>query len=332
MHALSDRQTDECGGLSPFKLFTAVLRRHTSLVLFAPLLFSGCTLHQVSLESDHGIFPTLPGKYRKKAADCEKRGLYREAIQSWRIVRYFNPDKVEINAKINSLIKKSKGLADDHYNRGIRFFQDGRLSDARREFLLTLAYDQDHESALDYLKNRLHQPVLQTYQVQHGDTAKKVAAKVYHDTNKDVLVLAFNDVPLSGELNPGNILQLPVFNANSLVKKEFSLGASQYDAVPPGSFMKKTEHSATPSPEKNPQVKDQIAVEKKSNDTSEDFLQQAVDAHYRKGISYFLSEDLDKAIAEWKEVLRLMPTHLKAKKDLQNARKMQQGVKKILVP
>jgi len=53
-------------------------------------------------------------------------------------------------------------------------------------------------------------------------------------------------------------------------------------------------------------------------------IQQEADAHYRKGISYYLSEDLDKAIKEWEEVLRLRPDDLKAKKDLLNARRLKE--------
>ncbi len=62
---------------------------------------------------------------------------------------------------------------------------------------------------------------------------------------------------------------------------------------------------------------------------TEVFLQQEADAHYRKGISYYLSENLDMAIREWEEVLRLSPNHLKAKKDLRNARRLQRKINEL---
>lgn len=58
-------------------------------------------------------------------------------------------------------------------------------------------------------------------------------------------------------------------------------------------------------------------------------VQQEADAHYRKGISYYLSEELDKAIKEWEEVLRLRPDDLKAKKDLFNARRLKEKINKF---
>lgn len=63
--------------------------------------------------------------------------------------------------------------------------------------------------------------------------------------------------------------------------------------------------------------------------TTDAHIQQEADAHYRKGISYYLSEDLDQAIREWEEVLRLRPDDLKAKKDLLNARRLKEKINKL---
>ncbi len=44
--------------------------------------------------------------------------------------------------------------------------------------------------------------------------------------------------------------------------------------------------------------------------------------HYKKGVRYFVNEDLKKAIAEWEAALALDPNHPKARKDLENARSL----------
>ena len=44
--------------------------------------------------------------------------------------------------------------------------------------------------------------------------------------------------------------------------------------------------------------------------------------HYKKGVRYFVNEDLEMAIVEWEAALALDPDHPKARKDLENARSL----------
>lgn len=48
-------------------------------------------------------------------------------------------------------------------------------------------------------------------------------------------------------------------------------------------------------------------------------LHARADALYRKGVRFFLNEDLEKAINAWSEALKLNPDHPKAKQDIENA-------------
>jgi tetratricopeptide (TPR) repeat protein len=329
------------------------------LMFFLPLFFTGCGVHQPSLGKGTGTYKTLPGKYQNKALDYEGRGQFPEAIQSWWIVLSFHPDDLEIKERIRSLNKKTIAKADGYFTKGVNFYQKGRFRDARREFLLALAYDQNHGLALDYLKTKLQHPIFMTYAVKSGDTVRKVAAKEYNDPQKYSLIMAFNDVDSSRELVTGTLLQLPLLGSDFLSKKNSTQGMPKYAALPtePSSsknilqeagqttnvkqsegrsdlanyqqarkFLEQEEY------EKSYKVLLSVSVDfrdvRQLKATTEVFLQQEADAHYRKGISYFLAENLDKAIEEWEEVLRLRPNHLKAQKDLKNARKMLKRVGK----
>lgn len=53
------------------------------------------------------------------------------------------------------------------------------------------------------------------------------------------------------------------------------------------------------------------------------------DIHYKTGVNYFVHEDLDMAITEWKTTLTLDPDHAKAKKDIENARSLLEKLQKI---
>ena len=50
---------------------------------------------------------------------------------------------------------------------------------------------------------------------------------------------------------------------------------------------------------------------------------QQAEVHYITGVTLFLDEDLEGAIREWDQVLRLDPNHPQAGKDLANARSLQ---------
>ena len=58
-------------------------------------------------------------------------------------------------------------------------------------------------------------------------------------------------------------------------------------------------------------------------------IKKEADAHYIRGVKYFLNEDLHHAISEWETTLQLDPTHGKAEKDIKNARNLLEKLKKV---
>jgi tetratricopeptide (TPR) repeat protein len=51
--------------------------------------------------------------------------------------------------------------------------------------------------------------------------------------------------------------------------------------------------------------------------------------HYLQGVKYFLNEELESAIKEWETTLTLDPEHIKAKKDIKNAKSLLEKLKKV---
>jgi len=345
--------------------------RCSVLLVIVALFFVGCAVQQRPGAIGQGTFHVLPGKYEQKALDYEVKELFPEAMQSWSIVLIFYPDDQKIKERINMLRQKSRARAEEHFHQGVTYFQSGRLGEARREFLRTLAYDQNHAQALGYVKKRLQHPVFKTYTVQPGDTLQKIADKELQDPGKVFFITAFNTIDPSRQLPPGTQLQIPLLGKDFLQKKELVRVAPQNNAMsvePQAQGLKKKEKKKTTIAVSLDSMAEEMApaTDKKERDAPDDsityqkakellsrkeyhkslqllrsvdssfrdvgrliaateaLLQQEADAHYRQGISYFLSEDLDKAIVEWEEALRLWPTHLKAQKDLRNVRKMQQ--------
>ncbi|MEA1932999.1 MAG: tetratricopeptide repeat protein [Thermodesulfobacteriota bacterium] len=340
-----------------------------SLILFLVLFFNGCALRFPPPEPEKKTYRSLPDKYRNKALEHEQKGRLREALIDWRIVQSFQPhDYQEISAKIKILQSKARRKAEAHFQKGVAFFHNRALQDARREFLLTLSYEPDHTQALSYLQTRLQKPVFRTYVTRKGDTAGKIARKEYHDPGKAFLVTVFNSISPSDELRPGMSLKLVILDQDIVSDSKFAEMMPQKGGVVTKPLRHKKKAFAAVSRDKAG-GKTSRSVQKKESGSMADalkyqkakdlleqeehfeslrilrtldrnyrdvtkliastevFLKQEADAHYRKGISYFLSEKLDMAIQEWEEVLRLSPNHLQAKKDLRNARRLRQKMK-----
>jgi len=350
---------------------SAFQRRRSVLLFFCMVCFlSACTPQPQVKEPDTELFASLSNKLRSKAVEYEKGGDLRQALLHWWILQSLNPRDKEIKARVEKLKGETRVKAAEHFQQGLAFYQKDMLTDARREFLYALTYEQDHPEALDYLHNRLNDTVFITYQVQRGDTCKEIARKVYHDPDREFLVAVFNNVNSCGELSTGTELKLVALDPDLASGGNFADSMGQQDGervLAPGRQKRKGmedayspgEADAATEPQaveggtnrnalKYGQAKELLdrqgyvealrilrTIDAKYLDVAkliaatETTVQQEADAHYRKGISYYLSEDLDKAIKEWEEVLRLRPDDLKAKKDLLNARRLKEKVGKF---
>ena len=58
-------------------------------------------------------------------------------------------------------------------------------------------------------------------------------------------------------------------------------------------------------------------------------MKKDAEAHYIRGVKYFLNEELQYAINEWEMTLQLDPAHGKAKEDIKNARNLLERLKKV---
>lgn len=333
-------------------------------LVLAALLLNGCALKQPGPVFDKSAFRTLPEKYRQMATEYEKKGQLREALLSWWVVDSFASHDPAAEKKINNLKKKVRQKSEDHFQRGESFYKQGALSDARRQFLVTLTYEPEHKEALDYLQNKLQNPLFHSYWVQEGDSLKSVARKTYADPGGESLIMAFNDLGRGDELTAGTRLKILILDDNFPNRAEFSSlpVADNTLQLEPRRQKKKVvaavkAQAATDvavvkaaKDKKDDFFKDAVkyrqarelldkeeyyqallvlrTIDRKFRDvkrliaSTEVFLQQEADAHYRKGISYFLAEKLEMAIREWEAVLLFNPNHLKAKKDLKNARRL----------
>ncbi len=291
------------------------MKRFTPILLL--LLIIGCAAHR-TLEKpsrDESSFPqegftpqktaiekdpfiNFPEKYYREAVRLEKDGDFLKALAYWKIVQRFRPNDPEVSRKILTGERRTQQESERHFLRGLEKLGQNLTQDSRREFLLALAYNPEHHEALDYLRHRLNDPVWISYEVKKGDSLKKISEEIYKDPDKDFLIAYFNHLDRRDPLPPGLTLKLPALPSISIDKK-------------------------VPSPEISPKVSDRSKPSRL--DVSS---QEQADIHYARGMKYFLSEELEKAIEQWEETLRINPNHPHAKRDLQRAQNLLKNLRK----
>jgi tetratricopeptide (TPR) repeat protein len=244
-------------------------------------------------------FQGLAEKIRLKAFELEKNGEFRKALFFWKVVHRFTPHDRATSEKIKALETHIRKEADRHFSKGLEHFQKNSTQEARREFLLCLVYQPDHVQALDYLKHRLFEPEFLAYQTREGDTLKRISQETYQDPEKDFLIAYFNNLDHRGSLKPGLTLRLPLITSIGVARRsDLEERAYKLNALPK---LKKSEVQT----------------------------QEQAEIHYARGVRHFLDEELEKAIAEWEETVRLNPEHSKAKRDLEKARRLLKNLRRL---
>lgn len=228
-------------------------------------------------------------KYRSLAVNYEKdQQLYKAAFM-WLMVQKLRPDDRQASKKIADLEERISSVADQHLAQGKKYAKQKSYLSARNEFLMTLAYDPNRKDALEWLTHDVAADGYTVYETKEGDTIKMVARKVYLDPGKDFVVAYFSGLRDDDHFKPGTRLRLPVI--------ESTLSPSEH----------KPRYNAAPaSPPRVQRVHDKAGAEE----------------HYRKGVSFFIAEDMPRAIREWEETLKLDPDHPNARRNIEKARKI----------
>jgi tetratricopeptide (TPR) repeat protein len=157
-------------------------------------------------------FSAFPEIFRAKALSEERQGDPRAALAYWRVVRAFLPEDAEAAGRVTALEREIRLQANEHLRKGKEQYREGRYAEARKEFLVALAYDPLLEEAADYLKHGLARQDVRTYVTKEGDTPASVAREFYNDPGKEFLVAYFNGLDARAPLRPGTQLRLPLLD------------------------------------------------------------------------------------------------------------------------
>ncbi len=253
-----------------------------------------------------------------------------------------------IDEKIASLNSDISRRSREHIQKGSEYRKKKSFSKAKKEFLTSLRYDPDNAKALKYLKEVSIKTNYKEYRTVKGDTLSKIASVVYKAPDMDFIISYFNDLCNDSVIEEGTVLKLPVIDSIFLVntkellkeaesnyraKKYFEAISTAEKLLHDKTFGKEAENLINRSYyqmgknllfKKNylESVKILENVRKSYKDVKALLsmagrkIKKQAELHYQRGVSFFMNEQLGKAIREWEEALKYNADHKEARKGL----------------
>lgn len=293
--------------------------------------------------------------HRQEVSNCEKKGEFKKALISLKILRQLNPRDKKIAQEVIDFEKKIQSKAQQHFNWGVSLYNKKKYNSAEREFLITLRFDPENKEALDYLKYRAEDRYSKFYTSKKNDTLKKIARKIYKDSSKHFLIAYFNGLSSNDRLSQGQRLRVPIIKRTLTYKRaatrtevskaEKYIKEEKYeDALDIAGTIRQhdvmNEDASNIEDKANFRLGKKLFNEKKYVEALEIYqkvdsgmpgiseaiadvkkrLKKKAEDHYKNGVKYYLNEELKLAIKEWEKALKLDSNHPKAAKDIEKAR------------
>jgi len=302
--------------------------------------------------------------YYSRALDFERNDEVELALENFQTAGSLDPQNDEISRKIKEVQARIRSQAEEHFKKGLFYFEEKSFDRARREFLIALRLDPDQQQALDYLKNVLPGKEYTEYRVGDKETLREISRAVYGDPKMEFLIASFNDIDLNAKLSPGTNLKLPILEPNlmsqitdrdkELQRAEMLFHEKKYEqAISVAKHLLESDPTSEQAAglinasyyemgkeyrrqgkyRKSLEMFNNVAPEYKDVQQFIDGVKReteiAAEEHYRRGVKFFINEQLEKAVAEWEMTLALNPDHKKAKADIEETLNLLEKLKTV---
>jgi tetratricopeptide (TPR) repeat protein len=184
-----------------------------SIILLLILLI-GCATGPKSPE-------TLAKEYTAKAQQYEEQGDLVEALKNYKLVLTVDPANQQAQQKTATLEPQLKKLAEEHYRSGMKFYNKGEYSQARKEFLTALRYNPEHTKAKAKLTatskdlGRVKRYIVHT--VQEDESISTLAERYYGDYRKFHFIAEYNELEDATQVRVGQEIKIPVIEGVPII-------------------------------------------------------------------------------------------------------------------
>jgi tetratricopeptide (TPR) repeat protein len=141
----------------------------------------------------------------ERALACERNGQSQKALQ------FYEAALAVIVAKKKGLEESLRQDAERHYQSGLEYYEQGKYSEARREFLVALRLRPDFPEVMELLKPVPPPPIghYVVHEVREGEYLAAIAEKYYGDQSKFEIIARTNDLEDATKLHAGMKLIIP---------------------------------------------------------------------------------------------------------------------------
>jgi len=152
------------------------------------------------------------GRTLQKAAECESKGEWVEALRAYKIALTVSPANPKALDGRTQMEARLKNLAEEQYRVGQDLQKQGKFAEARRHFLTALRLRPDHPDALRTLtsKKRLPSEEYILHTLKPGESLSKLAMLYYGDPAKFTLIARYNQITDAHLVQVGQEIRVPL--------------------------------------------------------------------------------------------------------------------------
>ena len=152
-----------------------------------------------------------PPEVRLEKVLLERALAYEREGQSQKALQLYEAALAVIASKKKGLEESLRQDAEKHYQSGLEYYEQGKYSEARREFLVALRLRPDFPEVVELLKPVPPPPIghYVVHEVREGEYLAAIAEKYYGDPHKFEIIARANDLEDATKLHAGMKLIIP---------------------------------------------------------------------------------------------------------------------------
>ena len=328
-------------------------------------VLAGCAAGKYPLSHTSTVDPAPTiAALTAKAAVYEAADEIQLALMCWRSILDFDPDSVEALDHLNRLEMLADRRAREAYLEGQMALAQGQPQMARRSFLLTLRLNPKALEARQQLHQLMNAPSFRWHSLQPGESLANLSLQFYGTASGADLIAFVNDIPANAEVLVPRRLKIPRLAAHrpyktQQTKQTLARARALSQAGQHAKVLSITEPLLRANPKLSQAVKLQnqscyilgkrLFQEKRYTEARQmlakiqgaqpgleslraeldQAMRQEAEVHYRDGVKYFLSDELERAIESWRLTLELDPEHQEAAASIRDAETLLQKLKTV---